>query len=182
MASIAIFYILAAIAIGGALGLLLHRNLVNNALFLVVTILAIAGLFLLMGAEFLAILQVIVYAGAIMVLFVIVIMLLDFKPSPYAARKRSGKIALMILISVAFCTPFFVIFGMLRGMQPSHYQPSQAEVFDPVQSTAYQVSHVLLTEYYFAFELISVLLLAALIGLIYFARQSQPRDEGRAIR
>src|ERR1700747_265186 len=74
---IAIFLVLAAVAVGGAVNLILHRPPIHSALSLIVVMVALAGLYLLQGAEFIAAVQIIVYAGAIMVLFVFVIMLLN---------------------------------------------------------------------------------------------------------
>ena len=125
--SAAAFFFIALIVVGSALGLVLKRNPVHGALFLVVNLGAIAALYLTLGAEFLAAAQVIVYAGAIMVLFVFAIMVL------IAARR-----------------------GVPRGPRG----PGGVEV----------IGRLLFTDYLFPFELTSVLLLAAMVGVLLLAR------------
>src|SRR3954471_9367499 len=103
MLHLALFIIFGAICVGGAINLLAQKHPINSALSLVVVMGALAGVYLLLGAEFLAAIQVIVYAGAIMVLFVFVIMLLGAGEEEYT---RGSKIALlfgipsMIVLSV----------------------------------------------------------------------------------
>src|SRR3984893_2651414 len=76
-AQLAVFFILAAIAVAGAVSLIVQRHPIHSALSLIVVMVSLAGLYLLQGAEFIAAVQIIVYAGAIMVLFIFVIMLLN---------------------------------------------------------------------------------------------------------
>jgi NADH-quinone oxidoreductase subunit J len=72
-----LFFMLAALAIGSALAMVINKNVVNSALFLVLNMVSLAGIFLVLNAQFLAVIQILVYAGAIMVLFLFVIMLLN---------------------------------------------------------------------------------------------------------
>ena len=156
------FFVIAAIAVGSALGLILRPNAIHGALFLVVNLGAVAALYLMLGAEFLAAAQVIVYAGAIMVLFVFAIMVLmpgkeETGPDPrrgarWLAVPVGGLLLLVLVVAVA-----------VRWSVPS--APA-----GPSGSVA-AVGRLLFTSYLFPFELTSVLLLAAMVGVLLLARR-----------
>jgi NADH-quinone oxidoreductase subunit J len=156
------FFLIAAIAVGSALGLILRPNAIHGALFLVVNLGAVAALYLMLGAEFLAAAQVIVYAGAIMVLFVFAIMVLmpgkeETGPDPrrgarWLALPVGGLLLLVLLVAVVG-----------RWSVPS--APA-----GPGGSAA-AVGRLLFTSYLFPFELTSVLLLAAMVGVLLLARR-----------
>ena len=157
----AAFVILAALAIVSALGLILKRNPIHGALFLVVNLGCVAVFYLMLGAEFLAAAQVIVYAGAIMVLFVFAIMVLipgkeETGPDP---RRTTRVLALpvggLLLVQLA------VILWTRRG-------PPSAP---PTGGTVQSLGKLLFTDYLFPFELTSVLLLAAMVGVLVLARR-----------
>jgi len=164
MMAVAAFVLVAVIAVGSALGLVLRRNAIHGALFLVVNLASVAVLYLTLRAEFLALAQVIVYAGAIMVLFVFAIMVLipgkeETGPDPrrpvrLAALPVSGLLALGLLVVVAVAVP--------RASAPA--APG-------VDGTAEALGRVLFTDYLFPFELTSVLLLAAMVGVLLLARR-----------
>jgi NADH-quinone oxidoreductase subunit J len=161
MTGVIVFAVLAVIAAGSALGLVLKKNPIHGALFLVVNLASVAALYLSLGAEFLAAAQVIVYAGAIMVLFVFAIMVLipgkeETGPDP---RRRIrlvalpvGAILLVLLVIVAGRT--------VVGTGPAG-APGNVEA----------VGRLLFTDYLFPFELTSVLLLAAMVGVLLLARR-----------
>jgi NADH-quinone oxidoreductase subunit J len=158
----AAFFVLAAIATGAALGLVLRPNAIHGALFLVVNLGAVAGLYLMLGAEFLAAAQVIVYAGAIMVLFVFAIMVLipgkeEAGPDP----RRAVRLLALPVGALLFILLVIVIGG--RGSAP----PAPGA---PVGSVS-AVGRMLFTSYLFPFELTSVLLLAAMVGVLLLARR-----------
>jgi len=158
----AAFLVVAAIAVGSALGLILRRNAIHGALFLVVNLGSIAALYLMMGAEFLAAAQVIVYAGAIMVLFVFAIMVLipgkeEIGPDPH---RRARLLALPI---GALLFLLLVLVVARRWTGPA--APAAAS------GTADAVGRLLFTSYLFPFELTSVLLLAAMVGVMVLARR-----------
>ena len=156
------FFVISAIAVGSALGLILRPNAIHGALFLVVNLGAVAALYLMLGAEFLAAAQVIVYAGAIMVLFVFAIMVLTpgkEEPGPdprrgarWLAVPVGGLLLLVLVVAVA-----------VRWSVPS--APA-----GPSGSVA-AVGRLLFTSYLFPFELTSVLLLAAMVGVLLLARR-----------
>jgi NADH-quinone oxidoreductase subunit J len=158
------FVLVAVVAVGSALGLVLRRNAIHGALFLVVNLASVAVLYLTLRAEFLALAQVIVYAGAIMVLFVFAIMVLipgkeETGPDPrrpvrLAALPVSGLLALGLLAVVAIAGP--------RAAAP----PAAG-----ADGSVEALGRTLFTDYLFPFELTSVLLLAAMVGVLLLARR-----------
>ncbi len=156
------FAILALIAVVSAIGLVAKKNPIHGALFLVMNLGSVAALYLTLGAEFLAAAQVIVYAGAIMVLFVFAIMVLipgkeETGPDP-KWRQR------------AFAIPFGVLLAALLIAIPVIV--GQGPAGGPVVSgTAEAIGRLLFTDYLFPFELASVLLLAAMVGVLLLARR-----------
>ena len=158
----ATFIIVALIAVGSALALILRRNPIHGALFLVINLACIAVLYLTLGAEFLAAAQVIVYAGAIMVLFVFAIMVLipgkeETGPDP---RRTVRLLALPVGIALFVQLAIIVVGRGVDGPMP----PAPA---GGVES----VGRLLFTDYLFPFELTSVLLLAAMVGVLVLARR-----------
>jgi NADH-quinone oxidoreductase subunit J len=157
------FFVLAAIAVASALGLVLRRNPIHGALFLVTNLGSIAGLYLLLHAEFLAAAQVIVYAGAIMVLFVFAIMVLipgreETGPDPLR-RYRLFAIPLggVLLLEIVL---------VLLSRRPVPRPPAAAQ-----SGGVAAVGRLLFTDYLFPFELTSVLLLAAMVGVLVLAKR-----------
>ena len=156
------FFLLAALAIGSAAGLLLRRNPIHGALFLVINLGTIAALFLTMRAEFLAAVQVIVYAGAIAVLFVFAIMVLipgkeETGPDPLRSQRL-----LSIPVVAVFLALVSVVVGsatLAGGAKP------------PVPGGADAVGRILFTDYLFPFEVTSVLLLAAIVGVMALTKR-----------
>jgi len=157
------FFVLAALAVGSALGLVLRRNPIHGALFLVVNLGSVAGLYLMLGAEFLAAAQVIVYAGAIMVLFVFAIMVLipgkeETGPDPRrAVRLLAPPLGALLCLLLAFV--------VARGTG------APAGAAPPAPATLGALGRLLFTRYLFPFELTSVLLLAAMVGVLLLARK-----------
>ena len=158
---IAIFLILAAVAVAGALSLILQRHPIHSALSLIVVMVALAGLYLLQGAEFIAAVQIIVYGGAIMVLFVFVIMLLNAGEEERSNLSRMARyvgvpLGLVFLIEVAY----WVARATSRMAQSS-----------PQAVSTRDLSTLLFREYAFPFELTSVLILIAILGALVLARR-----------
>jgi NADH-quinone oxidoreductase subunit J len=158
----AAFFILAAIAIGAALGLVVKQNAIHGALFLVVNLGAVAALYLMLGAEFLAAAQVIVYAGAIMVLFVFAIMVLI--PGKEEAGPDPRRAVRLLALPVGALL-FIVLVIVIAGRWSAPPAPGA-----PVGSVS-AVGRLLFTNYLFPFELTSVLLLAAMVGVLLLARR-----------
>ena len=162
--SFVVFVIVAVVAVGSALGLVLRRNAIHGALFLVVNLGSIAVFYLMLGAEFLAAAQVIVYAGAIMVLFVFAIMVLipgkeETGPDP---RRRLRLWALPAGALLFLQLVVWVLFSRRTSMSAAPPTPGGGvEV----------IGRLLFTDYLFPFELTSVLLLAAMVGVLLLARR-----------
>jgi NADH-quinone oxidoreductase subunit J len=173
--ALAAFLLIAAIAVAAALGLVLKRNPIHGALFLVVNLGSIAALYLMMGYEFLAFAQVIVYAGAIMVLFVFVIMVLDVDATGRIAHRRPSRIGrlgfhTLFLGSAGFLG--WVLFGTW-ARQFAFPGPELPAGF----GTAESLGRSIFTRYLFPFEAISLLLLAAVVGAVVVARSRKEREE-----
>jgi NADH-quinone oxidoreductase subunit J len=162
-----IFVIAAVLALGSALGMVLVRNAVHSALLLVTVQVALAILFLLQGAFFVAMLQVIIYAGAIMVLFVFVIMLLGVDRREVLIEPLLGQRALGIGLGAALLAlgVYVVVQGGLRV--------STAAASGPVgtEGNVEAVARVLFTDWAFPFEVTSILLVVAIAGVMVLARK-----------
>jgi NADH-quinone oxidoreductase subunit J len=157
------FWVVAAVAVGSALGLILKRNAIHGALFLITNLGSVAALYLMLGAEFLAAAQVIVYAGAIMVLFVFAIMVLipgkeETGPDPRRPyRLAAVPVGALLLIQLV----------AIVGAQPGPPEASRPGTTGNVET----IGRLLFTDYLFPFELTSVLLLAAMVGVLVLARR-----------
>jgi NADH-quinone oxidoreductase subunit J len=150
--------------LAGGIGLLLNRNPIYAALSLIVNFFSLAGLYLSLQAEFLAIIQVLVYAGAIMVLFLFVIMLLNLKSEDKSDFTPTRILA--FLLGIAFVAEMLMVFrGVTSSTESSFLQGEFA--FGQVE----QVGMELMTRYIFPFEMISVVLIAALVGAIVVAKK-----------
>ena len=161
--AIAVFFVAAAMAVIGGVGVITFRQPMRSVLSLVVVMLALSILFLLLSAQFVFVVQIIVYAGAVMVLFLFVIALLG--PARESGR---GRLRFQAGLSGLFVLVFFgLIYAMLQGI--TFRQPEQADlnVFGTVQSIAVG----LFTSYLYPFELTSILLLVAAIGAVYLSRR-----------
>jgi len=155
------FGVMAAVMIGSALKVVTTRNVVHAALWLILVLAGAAGQFLLLGAEFVGVTQVLVYIGAIVVLFLFGIMLTRASmgdDETAAGEKRSMAIAVAVLLLV-----------VMSGALIDSFQDIRLVIDEP-QRTA-TVSDSIFSQYIVAFEAVSVLLLAALIGAIVVARR-----------
>lgn len=159
-----LFIIFAVVAIACGLNLVLQKHPIASALSLVGVMASLAVLYLLLGAEFLAAAQVIVYAGAIMVLFVFVIMLLNA-----GAEKASHKSWFAQIAGLPLLLAFIGVMGFLITV----YLPPLRDVqFGSwVGGSAQTIGRVLFTEYLLPFEVTSVLILIALLGAVVLARK-----------
>jgi NADH-quinone oxidoreductase subunit J len=155
------FVILAAVAVGSALGLILKRNPIHGALFLVVNLASVAALYLTLGAEFLAAAQVIVYAGAIMVLFVFAIMVLIPGKEETGVDPRRRVRLTALPVGGVLVVLLVIVVGRAVVTPGSAGAPGNVET----------VGRLLFTDYLFPFELTSVLLLAAMVGVLLLARR-----------
>jgi NADH-quinone oxidoreductase subunit J len=160
---IAIFLILAAVTVAGAISLILQRHPIHSALSLIVVMVALAGLYLLQGAEFVAAVQIIVYAGAIMVLFIFVIMLLNA-----GEEERTNVSRLARFVGVPLGIVFLVEVAYWIGRATAHLGTAPPEMV-----STHDLSSLLFREYVFPFELTSFLILIALLGALVLARREE---------
>jgi len=163
MVHLILFIIFAVICVAGAVNLLAQKHPINSALSLVVVMGALAGLYLLLGAEFLAAIQVIVYAGAIMVLFVFVIMLLNAGEEEHT---HGSKIALLFGVPGMVVGSVLVAWMLLRS-NPSAQQVAVGSLYGPARS----IGHLLFKDFLLPFEITSVLILIAIMGAVVLARR-----------
>jgi NADH-quinone oxidoreductase subunit J len=169
---LAVFIAGAIICLAGALGIITSDNPVHSALSLVGTLFGIAVLFVAQDAEFLAAVQIIVYAGAIVVLFLFVIMLLgvdrtdDISVEPLTGQRQVAAVAGVLLAAGLAAV---VVLGTVTGA-PS----SSGEMADDVSNVT-QIGRLLFTDFLWAFEITSVLLVIAVVGAVVLARHR--RDE-----
>jgi NADH-quinone oxidoreductase subunit J len=154
-----LFYVFAALAVASALVVVAQRNPIYSAFGLIVTICSLSAIFGLLGSPFIAVLQVVVYAGAIMVLFLFVLMLLGVKPEDRESGRTLKAVALAL--GVALAAEMGIV--LLRADLPP--APS-------LDASTRAVAHVLFSApYLYAFEATSILILAALVGSIVLARR-----------
>jgi NADH-quinone oxidoreductase subunit J len=156
-----LFYLLALVTVAGALSVLLARNPITAAMCLVGTFFGLAAIYVLLSAHLIAALQLIVYAGAIMVLFVFVIMLLNLtQPSP-----RVGKVkAWHVIGGLAAAAGAFLLFLVFAGA------PAEAAVPPEGFGSVAGVGRLLFEQYVLPFEATSILLLVAIVGAVVVAK------------
>ena len=157
----ALFYIFAALALICGVMIIVSRNPVNSAMFLVLTIAFLAGLFVLLEAFFLAAIQILVYAGAVMVLFLFVIMLLDLKAEELRHIKLLGVIGGAVSVGT-----ILVIF--VKCLHSTHLSATRAPDF---KAGTVELGHLLFSQYLLPFEIISILLLVAMVGVILLSKK-----------
>jgi len=158
-----LFYIFGALTIIAALGVVLQRTPVYSALSLIVVLCSLAVEYLLLGAEFIAVIQVIVYAGAIMVLFVLVIMLLNAGHEIPSSRSRMAR-----WLGVPLLAAFLV--EMLFAL--SRYLPAESPFWAaPLAAGPREIGVLLFHNYVLPFELTSVLILVAVLGAVVLAKK-----------
>jgi len=164
-----LFLILSLIAIATALGMLLSRNAIYSALFLVLNFTTVAVFYLLLGAPFIAMAQITVYAGAIMVLFLFVIMLLGAESLP-KAEVLPWQRPLAGILSVALAVEATFLF--ITRARPLGNIVAPAEAANMTDSLR-EMSMMLFNQYLLPFEVTSVLLLVAMVGAIVLTRRER---------
>jgi NADH-quinone oxidoreductase subunit J len=166
---LAIFIIFGVLAVAGALNLLLQRHPINSALSLVVVMMSLAVLYWSLGAEFLAAAQVIVYSGAIMVLFVFVIMLLNAGEEEHTHGSRAAYSAGIPGAAAIFCLLSFVFLKERPALMSSNVGGDLGNGLDNISA----VSAMLFTKMLLPFEVTSILILVAILGAVVLARKEQ---------
>ena len=159
-----LFFVLAMICLGAVLGMIISKNQAYSALFLVLAFTSLGGVFGLLGAPFLAVVQIIIYAGAIMVLFIFVIMMIHFRQGIAPERKKwtlaaAGFMAVVLLMELVFA---------FKGM------PAESEPISAVQGTSpTELGRLLFSKYLYPFEITSVLIIAALVGAVVLVKKRE---------
>ena len=158
-----VFYFISFVAVLSALMVVFSKNPVYSVLYLIITFLCIACHYVLLNAQFLAVVHVIVYTGAIMVLFLYVIMLLNLNKEAEQHKSTLLKIAATI------CAGLFmiVLIGSLKGSE----QMMQQQVTDNSIGAVKNLGKVMMTEFLLPFEITSVLLLAAMVGAVMLGKK-----------
>jgi NADH-quinone oxidoreductase subunit J len=166
------FYIFAVMAVGGALSVLLFRSPVYCALALVGTFGFLAAIFILLNNEFVAAIQILIYAGAIMVLFLFVIMLLNLRTvAPFSLKWSLPKV-LGVAVSIGILAQMIGVFTSpaARLGPVDVYSPERIANEGAIQI----IGQILFTDYVLPFEVISVLLMVAVIGAVIIAKRHLP--------
>ncbi len=161
--SLIVFFLLAAVAVLAALGMLLSRNAVYSALFLILNFITVAIFYLMLNAPFISIAQITVYAGAIMVLFLFVIMLLGAEKLPQNTSIRwqyPAAVVLGVLLALEFG---YVLVFQIGGLSTAAALP--ANFGDPKD-----IGGLLFNQYLLPFEVTSILLLVAMVGVIVITK------------
>ena len=171
-----VFYTLAVLILGLAILVISARSAVHSVLFLVVDFLLVAVLYVTLGAQFVAVIQVLVYAGGIVVLYLFVVMLVSLKRAPeqYWDTRRLGVLGTLLAGVVLLELVGIIVYTSARDTSPVVAQvvsnlPSHLR--DPMLNTE-QLGWILYTEYLIPFELASMLLLVAMIGAIVLAKKN----------
>ena len=161
-----IFYILSAITLGTALLTIISKNPIHSAIYLVISFFSIAGHYLMFNTQFLAVVHIIVYSGAIMVLFLFTIMLMNLNKEDEPHKSSLSKIAAVI----SFCLLCFVMLAVFIKAQPAitEYDISGQD-FQSIKV----LGQVLLNEYMLPFEFASVLLLVSMIGAVLLYKKEK---------
>jgi NADH-quinone oxidoreductase subunit J len=173
MLGLILFFIFAALCVGGAINLLVQKHPINSALSLIVVMGSLALIYLLLGAEFVAAVQVIVYAGAVMVLFVFVIMLLN--AGEEERLEHGSRVAIMLgvpalIVGLGIAAAFIThLTGLDRVAIGGPEIMNGTDVFG--NPTA--VGKLLFSQYLLPFEITSVLLLIAIMGAVVLARREE---------
>jgi len=162
------FYVLAACILGFAVLVVSTRDTVHSVLFLVLDFLFVAALYVLLGAQFLAVIQILVYAGGIVVLYLFVVMLVNLKRPPEAHHDPHRRTRLGFALAAAV----LIELGAIAAYGSTRPAPSPVVgAALPVAGNTEQVGWLLYTSYLIPFEIASMLLLVAMIGAIILAKR-----------
>jgi NADH-quinone oxidoreductase subunit J len=165
------FYIFAAITVIASLGVVGQRNPMYSVMLLIVSFGGLAGLYVLLDAPFTAVTQIIIYAGAIMVLFLFVVMLLNVpreEPAPMGVASLLGPTGMRFATILSALLAIEIVWALSR-IGVSSFSTNRAEI-DSVSSVT-NIGKVLFTQHAFAFEATSILILVAMVGAVVLARK-----------
>jgi NADH-quinone oxidoreductase subunit J len=176
-----LFFLFSVVALLAAIMMILHRNPVYSAIDLIVTLFALAGFYVLLNAPFVASVHIIVYAGAIMVLFLFVIMLLNLKRDPSRERGKIARRTFAALLVVILLAEIGVLIGgsllasnsdaAIAAQQPLVGLANDSSDVTGVIGNTAAIGKQLFTTYLLPFEIASVLLLVGMIGAVILAKR-----------
>jgi len=174
-----LFLILGGMALISAILVVFQKNPLYSALFLILTFLSLAGLYLVQGAEFIALVQVLVNAGAVMVLFLLVIMLINPEKEKIEAWKGHRSQTFYGIVLVALLAPLIGL-GISTTLLYDAPQLGALGTFSPQMaektSNTKAVASLLFTDYVLPFEITSILLLTAIVGVVHLARRDRNKN------
>ena len=162
------FYLMAAVTLVSALMVIMARNPVHSVLWLILTFFSAAGLFVLIGAEFIAMLLVVVYVGAVAVLFLFVVMMLDVD----FVELKDGTLRywpFAMLVGIVFAAEIF-----MASVMGVHSRPDAFDAAPGADTNAEAIGQVMYTEYLLLFQLAGIVLLIAMIGAIVLTLRHRP--------
>ncbi len=157
-----LFFLLAIICIGAVLGMIISKDQAYNALFLIVAFVCTGGLFGLLDAPFIAAVQIIIYAGAIMILFIFVVMMINLRKGLEPEKK---KWTLYFAVVVAAVLVLELVLTLKGALEPAG-SSAVAELGNPTD-----LGRLLFTKYLYPFEITSILIIAALVGAIVLVKK-----------
>ncbi|MFB0566251.1 MAG: NADH-quinone oxidoreductase subunit J [Candidatus Aminicenantaceae bacterium] len=158
-----LFFLLAIICVGAVLAMIFSQNQAYNALLLVLAFAALGGLFGLLNAPFIAVTQIIIYAGAIMILFIFVIMMINLRQG-IPAEKKKWTMYLSLILAI------FLIFELIISVKGSFR--ALGEAAETIGSPT-SLGRLLFTKYLYPFEITSILIIAALVGAIVLVKKQE---------
>ena len=157
-----LFFILAIVAVAAGVGVIAQRSAVRSALFLLVNFCCLAGLYLLLNAQFVALVQVIIYAGAVVVLFLFIVMLLGIERAEETPDLRRYQWIAGVLLGALFLA------GVIWALVPA--ATDWVAALTPTDNVR-EIGAALLTDFAIPFELASIVLLVAIIGAVVLAKR-----------
>ena len=159
-----LFFLLAIVCVGAVFGMIFSRNQAYNALLLVLAFAALGGIFGLLSAPFIAVVQIIIYAGAIMVLFIFVIMMINLREGILPEKKKWTIYLSAILALILIAELILAAKGSFQALTG----PGGEEIASPKA-----LGRLLFTEYLYPFEITSILIIAALVGAIILVKKKE---------
>jgi NADH-quinone oxidoreductase subunit J len=158
-----LFYFFSALTVGGAVLLITRRNVIVSGVWLIVSLLGVAGLFLLQGAEFLFVAQLVVYIGGVVLLFLVALMLISLESTAQLKQFRRSW-PLIAAVGAGLGAELIILLMRSHLSQPGTYGL-------PARPNTESIADMLFSRYLVAFELASVILLVAIVGAVIMAQQ-----------
>ncbi|PYT25559.1 MAG: NADH-ubiquinone/plastoquinone oxidoreductase subunit 6 [Acidobacteria bacterium] len=162
------FYIFAALVLGGAIATITRRSAVHSAISLIISLIGVAGLYLMQQAEFLFAVQIVLYVGGIMVLFLFVIMLVNLDQAAKERQFNRQWLAALVCVAVVGAE---IAYFMRKGASAFQISGAAAPSTVPAEGNTERIATVLMSQYLLPFEITSVLLLVAIVGSVVMAKK-----------